>query len=224
MSRKVLLIEDDLPLQELIVSFLEPYGFEAVGYADPQKALDALLVRKEPFDIVVLDLMLPGMDGFDVAKMIKRQMDIPIIISSARTDLGNKIYGYDLGADDYLDKPYEPRELVLRLEAVLRRYGHKNEIIVSDFTIDEANKSVQMDGYPIDLTRIEFDIFLLLIKNRGKNLSRDQIIGSLGLDEETKHRTIDMHISNIRLKIGDDAKEQRYIKSVWGIGYKFVGE
>lgn len=224
MSRKVLLIEDDLPLQELIVSFLEPYGFEAVGYADPQKALDALLVRKEPFDIVVLDLMLPGMDGFDVAKMIKRQMDIPIIISSARTDLGNKIYGYDLGADDYLDKPYEPRELVLRLEAVLRRYGHKNEIIVSDFTVDEANKSVQMDGYPIDLTRIEFDIFLLLIKNRGKNLSRDQIIGSLGLDEETKHRTIDMHISNIRLKIGDDAKEQRYIKSVWGIGYKFVGE
>lgn len=218
------MIEDDLSLQELIVSFLEPYGFEAVGYADPQKALDALLVRKEPFDIVVLDLMLPGMDGFDVAKMIKRQMDIPIIISSARTDLGNKIYGYDLGADDYLDKPYEPRELVLRLEAVLRRYGHKNEIIVSDFTVDEANKSVQMDGYPIDLTRIEFDIFLLLIKNRGKNLSRDQIIGSLGLDEETKHRTIDMHISNIRLKIGDDAKEQRYIKSVWGIGYKFVGE
>ncbi|ADR34130.1 two component transcriptional regulator, winged helix family [Sulfuricurvum kujiense DSM 16994] len=223
MSRKVLLIEDDLSLQELIISFLKSYGFETAGYADPKKALDRLLVEKEPFDIVVLDLMLPGMDGFDVAKMIKSQLDIPIIISSARTDIGNKIYGYDLGADDYLDKPYEPRELVLRIEAVLRRYGRKNELVVSDFTIDETNKTVMMEGYPIDLTRIEFDIFILLIKNRGKNLSRDQIIGSLGLEDEMKHRTVDMHISNIRLKIGDDAKEPRYIKSVWGIGYKFTG-
>lgn len=223
MSRKVLLIEDDLSLQELIISFLKSYGFETIGYADPKKALDRLLVDKEPFDIIVLDLMLPGMDGFDVAKMIKSQLDIPIIISSARTDIGNKIYGYDLGADDYLDKPYEPRELVLRLEAVLRRYGRKNELVVSDFTIDETNKTVMMEGYPIDLTRIEFDIFILLIKNRGKNLSRDQIIGSLGLEDEMKHRSVDMHISNIRLKIGDDAKEPRYIKSVWGIGYKFTG-
>lgn len=223
MSRKVLLIEDDLPLQELIISFLNSYGFETHGYTDPKKAIERLLVDKEPFDIVVLDLMLPGMDGFDVAKMIKSHLDVPIIISSARTDIGNKIYGYDLGADDYLDKPYEPRELVLRIEAVLRRYGRKNDLVVSDFTIDESNKSVMMEGYPIELTRVEFDIFMLLVKNRGKNLSRDQIIGSLGLGDETKHRTIDMHISNIRLKIGDDAKEPRYIKSVWGIGYKFTG-
>lgn len=223
MSKKVLLIEDDLALQELILSFLESYGFEAHGYADPKKALECLLENKEVFDIVVLDLMLPGMDGFDVAKMIKSQLDIPIIISSARTDIGNKIYGYDLGADDYLDKPYEPRELVLRIEAVLRRYGRKNELVVSDFTIDESSKSVMLEGYPIDLTRIEFDIFVLLAKNKGKNLSRDQIIGALGLGDETKHRTIDMHISNIRLKIADDAKEPRYIKSVWGIGYKFTG-
>lgn len=223
MSKKVLLIEDDMALQELIIAYLKPFGFTTCGYSNPKEALDALLVRKEPFDIVVLDLMLPEMDGFDVAKTIKQQRDIPIIISSARTDIGNKIYGYDLGADDYLDKPYEPRELVLRLEAVLRRYGHKHAFTVSDFTIDESNKSLTMDGYGIDLTRIEFDIFLLLVKNRGKNLSRDQIIHSLGLDEETKHRTIDMHISNLRQKIGDDAKEPLYIKSVWGIGYKFTG-
>lgn len=223
MSRKVLLIEDDLALQELISTFLALYGFETHGYDNPKKALECLLERKETFDIVVLDLMLPGMDGFDVAKMIKSQLDIPIIISSARTDIGNKIYGYDLGADDYLDKPYEPRELVLRIEAVLRRYGRKNELVVSDFIIDESSKSVSMEGYPIDFTRIEFDIFVLLVKNRGKNLSRDQIIGSLGLGDETKHRSIDMHISNIRLKIGDDAKEPHYIKSIWGIGYKFIG-
>lgn len=223
MSRKVLLIEDDLPLQKLILDFLESYGFEAYGFDDPKQALDRLFAEKETFDIVVLDLMLPGMDGFDVAKRIKSRLDIPIIISSARTDIGNKIFGYDLGADDYLDKPYEPRELVLRIEAVLRRYGRKSELVVSDFTIDEANKTVSMEGYPIDLTRIEFDIFMLLVKNRGKNLSRDQIIGSLLLDEDMKHRTVDMHISNIRLKIGDDAKESRYIKSVYGIGYRFTG-
>lgn len=223
MSKKVLLIEDDLALQELIVAFLEPYGFRAIGYSDPKEALEALLIRKEPFDIVVLDLMLPGMDGFDVAKTIKKQLDIPIIISSARTDIGNKIYGYDLGADDYLDKPYEPRELVLRLEAVLRRYGRKDQLTISDFTMDESSKSVSMEGYPIDFTRVEFDIFLLLLKHRGQNLSRDQIIHSLGLEDEIKHRTIDMHISNIRQKIGDDAKEPHYIKSVWGIGYKFTG-
>lgn len=223
MSKNVLLVEDDIELQELIVTFLKSYGFQAMGYTDPKKALDTLLERKEHFDIVVLDLMLPGMDGFDVAKTIKSRLDIPIIISSARTDIGNKIYGYDLGADDYLDKPYEPRELVLRLEAVLRRYCRKKEFCVSDFTIDESTKSVNIDGCPIDLTRIEFDIFFLLIKHRGKNLSRDQIISSLYLGDETKNRTIDMHISNIRQKIGDDAKEPRYIKSVWGIGYKFTG-
>lgn len=223
MSKKVLLIEDDMALQELIISYLESYGFTTCGYSDSQQALDALLVSKEPFDIVVLDLMLPGMDGFDVAKIIKKQLDIPIIISSARTDIGNKIYGYDLGADDYLDKPYEPRELVLRLNAVLRRYGRREELTISDFTIEESSKSVVMEGYSIDLTRIEFDIFMLLVKNSGKNLSRDHIIHALGLDDETKHRTIDMHISNIRQKIGDDAKEPHYIKSVWGIGYKFTG-
>jgi two-component system, OmpR family, response regulator len=223
LSKKVLLIEDDIELQELIISFLGAYGFDATGYSDPKKALDALLVYKEPFDIVVLDLMLPNMDGFDVAKKIKEQLDIPIIISSARTDIGNKIYGYDLGADDYLDKPYEPRELVLRLEAVLRRYSSKEELHISDFSIDTLNRLVSIDGYRIDLTRIEFDIFLLLLNHRGKNLSRDQIIHSLGLSDETKHRSIDMHISNIRQKIGDDAKEPRYIKSVWGIGYRFEG-
>ncbi len=223
MSKRVLLIEDDAELQALIIAFLKEYGFDADGFTNPQQALNALLLQKIPYDIIVLDLMLPGMDGFDVAKKIRLECDIPIIISSARTDIGNKIYGYDLGADDYLDKPYEPRELVLRLEAVLRRYGRKEEQVISDFGIDTANRSVTMEGYPIDFTRIEFDLFWLLLRQRGKNISRDQMIHAIGLDPQTKHRTIDMHISNIRQKIGDDAKTPRYIKSVWGIGYRFEG-
>ncbi|MDA3945500.1 MAG: response regulator transcription factor [Helicobacteraceae bacterium] len=223
MSKKVLLIEDEKQMQLLIGNYLDNYGFATTAYDDPRDALDALLVKKEPFDIVILDLMLPGMDGFDVAKAIKTKMDIPIIISSARGDIGNKIYGYEIGVDDYLEKPYEPRELVLRIEAVLRRYNKSTKIQLDDFTIDEAGKSLSLEGYPIDLTKIEFEIFLFLVKNRGKNVSREQIVNATSLEYETKARAVDMHISNIRQKIGDDAKEPRYIKSVWGIGYKFIG-
>jgi two-component system OmpR family response regulator len=223
LSKKVLLIEDEKQMQLLIGNYLDNYGFATTAYDDPRDALDALLVKKEPFDIVILDLMLPGMDGFDVAKAIKTKMDIPIIISSARGDIGNKIYGYEIGVDDYLEKPYEPRELVLRIEAVLRRYNKSTKIQLDDFTIDEAGKSLSLEGYPIDLTKIEFEIFLFLVKNRGKNVSREQIVNATSLEYETKARAVDMHISNIRQKIGDDAKEPRYIKSVWGIGYKFIG-
>lgn len=223
MSKKVLLIEDDIQMQTLISNYLKNYDFDTVSYANPKNAIDDILGSKEPYDIVVLDLMLPEMDGFDVAKTIKDKLDIPIIISSARGDIGNKIYGYELGVDDYLEKPYEPRELVLRIEAVLSRYNKNSSLKISDFVIDENGYSVSVDGYPIDLTKIEFEIFIFLIKNRGKNVSREQIINATTLEYDTKARTIDTHISNIRHKIGDDAKEAHYIKSVWGIGYKFIG-
>ncbi len=223
MNREVLLIEDEKQMQTLIADYLKGYGFETIAYEDPREALDVLSQKKGAFDIVILDLMLPGMDGFDVARAIKEQYDIPIIISSARGDIGNKIYGYELGVDDYLEKPYEPRELVLRIEAVLRRYAKSDVTEIGDFRIDEAGMSLSLEDYPIDLTRIEFEIFMFLVKNRGKNVSREQIVNATSLEYDTKARTVDMHISNIRQKIGDDAKEPRYIKSVWGIGYKFIG-
>ncbi|MCW8895232.1 response regulator transcription factor [Sulfurimonas sp.] len=223
MSKRVLLIEDDIQMQTLISNYLVNYDFITLAYANPKDALHSIFVDKESYDIVILDLMLPEMDGFDVAKAIKDKLDIPIIISSARGDIGNKIYGYELGVDDYLEKPYEPRELVLRIEAVLSRYSKNKSLNISGFVIDEGAYSVSVDGYPIDLTRIEFEIFVFLIKNRGKNVSREQVINATTLEYDTKARTIDTHISNIRQKIGDDAKEPHYIKSVWGIGYKFIG-
>ena len=223
MTKRVLLIEDDVQMQGLIVEYLERYGFSTRAFSEPKEALDALLVQKIPFDIVILDLMLPTMDGFDVAKTIKAQKDIPIIISSARGDIGNKIYGYELGVDDYIAKPYEPRELILRMEAVLRRASKETRLSVGAFVLDEATKSVMMEEYPIDLTPIEFEIFLFLLKHRHKNVSREQLIHGTSLEYDTKARSIDMHISNIRQKIGDDAKEPHYIKSVWGIGYRFIG-
>ena len=155
-------------------------------------------------------------------KKLKEIKNIPIIISTARGDIGNKIHGFELGADDYLAKPYEPRELVLRIEHILKKSFSKI-ITINNFTIDKENRTVLLENYPIDFTKIEFEIFIFLIENLNKISSREQILNATSLDINTKNRTIDMHISNIRYKIGDDSKNPIFIKSVWGIGYKFVG-
>lgn len=220
MTKEVLLIEDDKQMQELIVEYLKDYKLNCTAFENPKEAIESL--EKKSYSIVILDLMLPHMDGFDVLKKIKSTKDIPIIISSARGDIGNKIAGFELGADDYLAKPYEPRELVLRIEHILKNRV-SNQLQIGDFLIDCDNRSVLLDDFSIEFTKIEFEIFLFLIQNLNKVSSREQILHATSLDENTKNRTIDMHISNIRHKIGDDSKEPTYIKSVWGIGYKFVG-
>jgi DNA-binding response OmpR family regulator len=208
-------------MQEQIVAYLQTFNFKVKAFAYPLEALEAL--ELERFNVVVLDLMLPQMDGFDLCRIIKERFALPILISSARGDIGNKIMGFELGADDYLAKPYEPRELVLRLEAILRRQSpQSNKLTIDNFTIDTSSRMVELDGYEIELTKVEFEILLYLIQNRGKALSREQIIHSSSLSEETKNRTVDMHISNIRNKIEEESKNPIYIKSVWGIGYKFV--
>ncbi len=221
MNSKILLVEDDLEMQDLIVDYLNGYNLDCIAFIHPKEALNELK-KDNTYSLVVLDLMLPDMDGFDLFKKIKRIQDIPILISSARNDIGNKIHGYELGADDYLTKPYEPRELVLRIEYILNK-NSKQQIQINDFTIDKENNTLSLDNYPIDLTKIEFEIFLFLIEHINVNVSRAQLINATSLDADTKDRTIDTHISNIRYKIGDNPKEPKYIKSVWGIGYKFVG-
>lgn len=208
-------------MSTFIKEYLNDYKFECTAFTNPKDALEEL-AKNASYDIVILDLMLPFMDGFDVFKRIKNISNIPIIISSARGDIGNKILGFELGADDYLAKPYEPRELVLRIEHILKKQS-SSKIIMGDFTINKENREVLVDNYPVELTKIEFEIFIFLVENCNKNVSREQILHATSLDLNTKNRTIDMHISNIRHKIGDDSKNPIYIKSVWGIGYKFVG-
>jgi two-component system OmpR family response regulator len=220
LNKKVLLIEDDLQMQKFIIEYLEDYNFECFAFAHPKDALENFKNNND-YSIIILDLMLPDMDGFDLFKKLKQIQDIPIIISSARGDIGNKIHGFELGADDYLAKPYEPRELVLRIEHILKR-NISSKITISDFEIDKENRIVVLDNYSIEFTKIEFEIFIFLIENLNKISSREQILNATSLDENTKNRTIDMHISNIRYKIGDDSKNPKYIKSVWGIGYKFT--
>ncbi|AXH11039.1 DNA-binding response regulator [Malaciobacter halophilus] len=219
MIKDVLLIEDDIQMQSLIVEYLKDYNLNCTAITHPKKALKIL--KEKSFAIIILDLMLPEMDGFDLFKQIKKICDTPIIISSARADIGNKIHGFELGADDYLAKPYEPRELVLRIDYILKK-SLKNKEKISDFIIDKENKEVFLDDYSIDLTKIEYEIFIFLCENINKVSSREQIINATSLNIDTKNRTIDMHISNIRQKIGDDSKLPKYIKSIWGIGYKFV--
>jgi len=221
LNKRVLLIEDDKDMQKLIVEYLKEYDFDCVAFDQPKDVLEHFKIDNN-YSIIILDLMLPEMDGFDLFKKLKQIKNTPIIISSARGDIGNKIHGFELGADDYLAKPYEPRELVLRIEHILKKDFNKT-INIGNFIIDKENRTVLVDNYPIDLTKIEFEIFLFLVENQNKISSREQILNATSLDINTKNRTIDMHISNIRFKIGDDSKNPKYIKSVWGIGYKFVG-
>ena len=221
MNKRVLLIEDDKDMQKLIVEYLKEYDFDCVAFDQPKDVLEHFKIDNN-YSIIILDLMLPEMDGFDLFKKLKQIKDIPIVISSARGDIGNKIHGFELGADDYLAQPYEPRELVLRIEHILKKDFNKT-INIGNFIIDKENRTVLVDNYPVDWTKIEFEIFLFLVENQNKISSREQILNASSLDINTKNRTIDMHISNIRFKIGDDSKNPKYIKSVWGIGYKFVG-
>ena len=221
MNKKVLLVEDDLQMQSLIVDYLKDYGFIVTAFDNPKDVLEDFKLNSD-YSIIILDLMLPFMDGFDLFNKLKEIKNIPIIISTARGDIGNKIHGFELGADDYLAKPYEPRELVLRIEHILKKSFNKT-IKINDFIIDKENRTVLLDDFPIDFTKIEFEIFIFLCENLNKISSREQILNATSLDINTKNRTIDMHISNIRYKIGDDSKNPKYIKSVWGIGYKFVG-
>lgn len=223
-NKKVLLVEDNLELQNLISVFLRSYDYDCVVFSKPLEALKDFEENHHKYSIVILDLGLPGMDGFDLFKKLKEIKNIPIIISTARDDIGNKIHGFELGADDYLSKPYEPRELVLRIDATLKRYVSADEIKINDLTIDLDKKRVFLENHEIEFTKIESEIFFMFIENMNKVVSREDIVNQTSLKKDTKNRTIDMHVSNIRFKINDDSKEAKYIKSIWGIGYKFTND
>lgn len=218
---KILLIEDDLDMQGLIVAYLTQSKYEVLATHLPSKALE-ILESRTSIDLIILDLTLPEMDGFKLCKKIRKLTQAPIIISSARGDVYNKVEGFDMGADDYLAKPYEPVELLARINALLRRLKPKN-MDLGGMEVNVETRCVIVDGMNIDLTPTEFEILLFLIENRQKPMSREQIANSIAsMGEDSTLRSIDTHIRNIRSKIDDSAKEPRFIQSVWGIGYKFI--
>ncbi|MRI84083.1 MAG: DNA-binding response regulator [Nitratiruptor sp.] len=217
---KVVMIEDDAELAEILGEYLKRYGIEVENYEDPFIALSA--IRIKPYDALILDLTLPGMDGLEILKKIREFSDIPIIISSARSDLSDKVLGLELGADDYLPKPYDPKELEARLKAITRRRVKKEEPRQT-FMIYKNRREISYQGKILHLTPAEFEVLSFLIEHPNQPIDREELLYSCeSLSENASEKTIDVIISRIRQKLGEDPKNPRHIVSVRGVGYKFV--
>ncbi|MBN2895722.1 MAG: response regulator transcription factor [Campylobacterales bacterium] len=218
---KILMIEDDLELAEILTEFLEQYDFKVRTEDDPFNALSIL--NLEPFDLVILDLTLPGMDGLEVCQAIRTRQNVPIIISSARSDINDKVKALELGADDYIPKPYDPRELEARIRSVLRRFeGLRTTEAVqerSDYRLDELAMSISYKGRELDLTNAEYGILAYMIKKQGTVVSREDLIHNVSaINEDSSNKSIDVMVGRIRNKLGD----KLLIESIRGIGYKLL--
>ncbi|MGD9486691.1 MAG: response regulator [Calditrichaceae bacterium] len=226
MKRKILVIDDDQKLNDLLSVYLSKFGYDVKTEAHPFDGLRA--IKREQPDLIILDLMLPDMEGFEVCKMIRKEYTIPVIMLTARGDVTDRIVGLELGADDYVPKPFEPRELVARIQTVLRRSeGHINVATktTGSLKIDFNKHLVELSGKPLDLTTAEYQILILFVQNSGKVLDRDQILENMrGLEWESYNRSVDVLISRLRQKLQDDPKNPEYIKTVWGAGYMFIGD
>jgi DNA-binding response OmpR family regulator len=226
MESTILIIDDDEKLNRLLTDFLSEFGFKILTATHPEDGLKKLS-RKSP-DLVILDVMLPGMDGFEVCKTIRQHSLVPIIMLTARGELMDKVVGLELGADDYLPKPFEPRELVARIHSVLRRSKKIDKTRPQFFDrleIDFSRHIVKVDGDVADLTTNEFAALALLAGNPGKVFNRDEILQELrGIDCDAFNRSVDITMSRLRQKLNDDPKNPAFIKTVWGTGYVFVGE
>lgn len=220
---RVLVVDDDSNICELIRLYLEKEGFLVSISYDGKKALEAF--KEHAPDIVILDIMLPGMDGWQVCREIRRMSAIPIIMLSAKDETFNKVLGLELGADDYMVKPFEPKELIARIRAVLRRYDKQEEapqqLVFPGLVINKATYSVKLNGNEIDMPPKELELLYFLASSPNKVFTREQLLENVwGFDFYGDTRTVDVHIKRLREKFEPgDYKWQ--IKTVWGVGYKF---
>jgi DNA-binding response OmpR family regulator len=226
MSVRALLIEDDERLAALLVTYFGPHGVEIVHVRDGREGLRR--VEQGGIDVVLLDLTLPGMDGLEVCKRIRERSRIPIVMLTARGDETDRVVGLELGADDYLPKPFGPRELLARMRAVLRRSlpeAQSERLRVGDLEIDVAARRVVLSGREIELTALELDLLLALARRAGRVVPRDALFAAAGRsDTAVSERTVDVHISHLRTKLGDDPRAQKRIRTVRGVGYVLVKE
>lgn len=221
---KVLMIEDDAEFAEILSEYLSQYNIEITNYEDPYLGLSAGIKN---YDLLILDLTLPGMDGLEVCKEVVQKYDIPVIISSARSDISDKVIGLQIGADDYLPKPYDPKEMYARIQSLIRRYKKSKsvneEAIESDFRLDEKRHQIYLKDEPLNLTPAEFEILEYLIKHHGFSISREQLVYNCKSLKDKGSKSLDVIIGRLRAKIGDSSRDPKYIQSVRGIGYKLIG-
>ncbi len=221
MSIRVLLVDDDVRLHELLASYLEQNGVQVARAYDGLSGLSQL--EAGTFDAVLLDVMMPGIDGLEVCRRIRLKSRIPIIMLTAKGDETDRVVGLELGADDYVGKPFSPRELLARLRAVLRRSTPEavaERILVGDLSIEPASRAVRLGTDAVELTGIEFDILLALARRAGRVVPREALLDEAGRgDVSVSERTVDVHISHLRQKLRDDPRSPRRIKTVRGIGY-----
>lgn len=226
MNKKILVIDDDEKLGRLLRDYLAKYDFSVICRTTPSTGLKSL--KTERPDLVILDIMLPEMDGFEVCRTIRRDHTTPIIMLTARGEVTDRIVGLELGADDYLPKPFEPRELLARIQTILRRSRQDENQESRRFGplfISFSRRQVTLDKTPIDLTSAEFEILQMFCRRPGITFSRNQILEQLWhLDWDNESRSIDVLISRLRQKLADDPKNPRFIRTIWGSGYMFLGE
>jgi DNA-binding response OmpR family regulator len=223
MSRKILVVDDDKKAAELVRLYLERDGYRVLLAHDGMEALE--VARKKGPDLVVLDLMLPLVDGLDVCRILRGESKVPIIMLTARTTEGDKLDGLGIGADDYVTKPFSPRELVARVRAVLRRTGDEVEApsaSYGDLMVDFARHEVRLRGAPVHLTPKEFKLLATLAREPGRAFARLELLERVfGYDYEGLERTLDVHVMNLRKKIEADPTRPAYVVTVYGVGYKF---
>ena len=223
---KILLIDDDEKLGDLLGTYFERFDLTLLVANEPAKGLEVL--GKEDPDLVILDVMLPGQDGFEVCRNIRKFSSVPIIMLTARGEVTDRIVGLEIGADDYMPKPFEPRELVARIQNVLRRSGdarpQSQQLHFEGLTVDLERRNAELDGGVLELTTMEYQLLALFVSNPGTTYTRDEILNELrGIDAQLFSRSVDILVSRLRQKLGDTSKQARFIKTVWGTGYAFIG-
>lgn len=224
-TRRILLVEDEEAIREAVAAYLKRENYAVVGVGDGQSAVEEF--ARHHFDLVILDLMLPAVSGEQVCRIIRDASDVPIIMLTAKGEVEDRIIGLELGADDYLVKPFSPRELVARCRALLRRAHMDSEpqrevLEFGDLTIDVSGHKVLIRGEEVDLTASEFKLLTTLSRFPGRVYSRMELVEKvLGYDFEGYERTIDSHVKNLRAKLGDDPRNPTWLYTVHGVGYRF---
>ncbi len=227
MGAKILVVDDETKIIKLVQAYLEQAGFTVVQAGDGQTAL--IQARREKPDLVVLDLGLPGIDGLEVARTLRKEGNVPIIMLTARIEDTDRIVGLELGADDYVTKPFNPRELTARVRAVLRRTSGAAPapaiLRAGELELAQDAHQAMLAGKLLDLTPTEFELLTVLVQNPGKVFTRLELLDRVqGYAYEGYERTVDAHIKNLRAKLGDDPRRPHYIQTVYGVGYKLGNE